>query len=185
MVRAFIAVHIDEKIIQKLVDVQKSFPSGEVGLKIVKPENIHLTMKFLGEIPDDKIGAVSHAIEVAASDFPKFSARVQGIGVFPTIRQMRVIWAGVSECREQMIELQRRIDVALQPLGFKPEKDFHPHATIARVKFVKEKDMLVDFIKGKSNEDYGVTEVNNVELIQSQLTPKGPIYSPLATVRLF
>jgi 2'-5' RNA ligase len=184
MVRAFIAVDINESVREKLVAVQGLLLTAEARLKLVEPPNIHLTLKFLGEVPEEKIGPISKTIEEAASGFQKFNAHIKGIGVFPSLHHIRVIWAGVSEGREQMVELQRKIDVALQPLGFRLERDFHPHATIARVKFVRERTRLVDFIKGKTNEDFGATEVECVKLKRSTLTPKGPIYSTLAEIKL-
>jgi 2'-5' RNA ligase len=184
VVRAFIAVDLNESVREKLVAVQGLLPTAAARLKPVEPPNIHLTLKFLGEVPEEKIGAITKATEEAASGFQKFNVHIKGIGVFPSLHNIRVIWAGISEGRERVIELQRKIDVALQPLGFRLERDFHPHATLARVKFVRERARLVDFIKGKSNEDFGVTEVDSVELKQSTLTPKGPIYSTLTEIKL-
>jgi 2'-5' RNA ligase len=184
MVRAFIAVEINEDVRKKLVTLQGMLPTSQAKLKLVEPENIHLTLKFLGEVAEEKVKAIAKAMGGAVSGFRKFNVSIKGIGVFPSLHHIRVIWAGVSEGREQIIDLQRKIDTALQPLGFRLERDFHPHATLARVKFVRERTPLVEFIKGRIAEDFGETEVQAVELKQSRLTPEGPIYTTLAKVGL-
>jgi 2'-5' RNA ligase len=184
MVRVFVAVKIGEGIRQKLAALQNSLPSSAAGLKLVEPDNIHLTLKFLGEVPLEKTGQITQAIVDGVSGLQKFNAYMKGVGAFPGLNQVRVIWAGVTDGQDQFIELQRRIDAALQPLGFELEKGFHPHATIARVKFIKDKAKLLSFIKEKSGEDFGDIAVESVELKQSNLTPKGPIYSTLAEIKL-
>ncbi len=182
MVRAFVAIGLNEEIRQKLISVQGSLPAA--GLKLVEPENIHLTLKFLGEVPEEKIVDVTKNLESAVSGVQKFNTRIKGIGVFQSLRNMRVIWAGVDEGREKIIEIQRKIDSSLKNLGFVLDDSFHPHATIARVKFVKDKVNLVESIKERTNEDFGLVEVSGIELKQSKLTPQGPIYSTLAEIKL-
>lgn len=184
MVRSFVAVELEDEIRRRLIAAQNAIPSAGAKLKLVEPQNIHLTMKFLGEVPEEKIGEIDESLKEAASGFQKFPARVKGIGVFPGLSYIKVMWAGVSEGREQIIELQKKVDAALQPLGFRLDKRFHPHATIARVKFVKDKGKLVEFIKERADEDFGEMEVQGLTLKQSTLTPKGPIYSTLADVAL-
>jgi len=184
MPRAFVAIDIDEVIRQRLVAVQQQLTATGAQLKLVEPENIHVTMKFLGDVPDDKISAVADALRVAAGGAKPFDINVRGIGVFPNLRYMRVIWAGVVDGRDAVIAIQRSVDRELQKLGFPPERDFVPHLTLARVKTAHRKEQLAASIKELGNMEFGVTRAQAVELKQSTLTSKGPIYSTLSRIEL-
>jgi len=184
MPRAFVAIDINEAVRQKLIAIQQQLATTGAQLKLVEPGNIHVTMKFLGDVPSDKISAVADALRVAASGAQSFDINVRGIGVFPNLRYIRVVWAGVVDGRDAVIALQRNIDRELQKLGFSPEHDFVPHLTLARVKTAKHKEQLVSFSKEMSDMEFGVTRAQAVELKQSTLTPKGPIYSTLASIEL-
>lgn len=184
MVRAFIGIDIDEAVRHKLVAAQEQLQATGAQLKLVEPPNIHVTMKFLGEVPEDKIGAIADALKRAAAGTGQFDIRVKGIGVFPNLRYIRVVWAGVAEGRDEVIGLYQKIDREVQPLGFRPERDFVPHMTVARVKTAKQKERLAAFVKEMNDAEFGVTRAQAVELKQSTLTPKGPIYSTLARIEL-
>ncbi|MDI6884364.1 MAG: RNA 2',3'-cyclic phosphodiesterase [Hadesarchaea archaeon] len=184
MVRAFIGIDIDEAVRQKLVAAQGQLAATGAQLKLVEAQNIHVTVKFLGEIPDDKISTVAEALVRGAAGTGQFDVRVKGIGVFPNPHYIRVIWAGVDEGRDEVIDLQRKIDRELGPLGFRPERGFVPHLTIARVKTAKQKERLAAFVKEMADAEFGVTRAQAVELKQSTLTPKGPIYGTLARAEL-
>jgi 2'-5' RNA ligase len=184
MLRAFIAIEIDEAVRQKLVAAQQQLANTGAQLGLVGPENIHVTMKFLGDIREDQIGAITDAVQATVAGVGPFDIGVRGIGVFPDLRYIRVIWAGVSDGREQVTSIQRRIDQNLAKLGFKPERDFVPHLTIARVKSAAGKERLTKFLKNMTNVEFGSCRVGAVELKQSTLTPKGPIYSTLAHIEL-
>ncbi len=184
MVRAFIGIDIDEVVRHKLVATQEQLQATGAQLKLVEPPNIHVTMKFLGEVPEDKIGAIAEALKRAAAGTGQFDIRVKGIGVFPNLRYIRVVWAGVAEGRDEIIGLYQKIDREVQPLGFRPERDFVPHMTVARVKTPKQKERLAAFVKEMNDAEFGVTRAQAVELKQSTLTPKGPIYSTLARIEL-
>jgi 2'-5' RNA ligase len=184
MPRSFIAIDIDEAVRRRLVAAQQQLASTGGELKLVEPENIHVTMKFLGDVPDNKIGAVADALRAAAEGAQPFDITVRGIGVFPNLRYMRVIWAGVADGRDAVIAIQRSVDRELQKLGFPPERDFVPHLTLARVKTAKRKEQLAATIKEIGKMEFGVTRARAVELKQSTLTSKGPIYSTLARIEL-
>lgn len=184
MPRAFVAIDIDEAVRQKLVAAQEQLAATGAQLKLVEPPNIHVTMKFLGEVPEDKIEAIADAMRKATAGAVSFDIDVRGVGVFPNLRYIRVIWAGVAGGRDEVIGIQQKIDQELQPLGFRRERDFVPHLTIARVKTAKQKERLATFIKEMTDAEFGVTRAQAVELKQSTLTSKGPIYSTLAQIKL-
>jgi len=184
MVRAFIGIDIDEAVRQKLAAAQDQLQTTGAQLKLVEPPNIHVTMKFLGEVSEDRVGEIAEALKRAATGTGQFDIGVKGIGVFPNLRYIRVVWAGVAEGSDEVIGLHQGIDRELGLLGFRSERDFVPHLTIARVKTAKQKERLAAFVKEMVDVEFGVTRAQAVELKQSTLTPKGPIYSTLARVEL-
>lgn len=184
MTRMFVAAEVEESVRGKLVMAQEQLAKTGADLKLVEPENVHVTMKFLGEVPEEKTSAIVDALKRAAAGTGGFEANVKGIGVFPSLNYVRVVWAGVAEGGEKFIELQKKIELELQPLGFRQEKDFVPHLTLARVRTARGRDRLAAFVKEKGSEEFGVTQVKAVELKQSKLTPSGPVYSTLARVEL-
>lgn len=182
--RAFIAIDINDNVRQKLVEAQEKIEKTKSAkIKFVEPENLHLTLKFLGEITEEQAEEIKRVLEIVAKKHKKHSVRVKGIGVFPNYNYVRVIWAGV-ENDEEIKKIAKEIDNALFKLGFKREKDFVSHITIGRVKFVKDKVELMLALKELSNEEFGEFEVSAIELKKSTLTPKGPIYETLARFEL-
>jgi 2'-5' RNA ligase len=184
MMRAFVGIDINEAVRQNLLAAQRQLTGTGAQMKLVEPENIHVTMKFLGDIREDQTGAITEALRAAAEGVKSFEISVRGVGAFPNISYIRVIWAGVSDGREQIISIQKRIDQNLAKLGFKPERDFVPHLTLARVKSAAGKEKLVSFLKTMTNAEFGSSRADAIELKQSTLTPKGPIYSALARIEL-
>ena len=184
MVRAFVAIDVNEDVRRKLVAAQEQLSATGAQLKLVEPSNIHVTMKFLGEVPDHRIDEIANALRNAAAGVKRFVISVRRIGVFPNLRYIRVVWAGVAGGRDEVIDLQRRIDRELRPLGFAPERDFVPHLTLARVKSAARREELVAAVKRMSTIEFGASEVYAIELKQSTLTSKGPIYSTLAQIEL-
>ena len=182
MPRAFVAIDISEEVRRKLVEAQQRFQATGAQLKLVEPPNIHVTMKFLGEVPEDKISAVAEAVRAAVKGVEPFDVYVRGLGVFPSPKYIRVVWAGVAEGRENIIAIQRSLDRELGKLGFRPERDFVPHLTLARVKAPRHREKLIALIEGMAEAEFGVTRAGAIELKQSTLTSKGPIYSTLALV---
>jgi 2'-5' RNA ligase len=147
------------------------------GLRLVKPELVHVTIKFLGDVPDGNVGHVTDAL--GRVTFAPFPVRVLGMGAFPG-RAVRVVWLGLTG---NFQELYLNVEQALQPLGFLPEaRGFSPHVTLGRVTRPNEEmnrrlcDRIVDF----SSSDLGSFTVDRFYLKKSTLTPGGPIYEDLA-----
>ncbi len=144
-------------------------------VKWVEEENLHLTLKFLGEVKEERVEEISRVLREIRRSEKRFELSLEDIGAFPSERSPRVIWIGVGKGREEIIRLQERIEEGLTPLGFKKEeRGFHPHLTIARVKKRADFKELFD-LSYKSR----VFLVDSVTLFKSTLTPKGPIYEPL------
>ncbi len=182
--RAFIAIEINDEVREKLVEVQERIAKTKAAkIKFVEPENLHLTVKFLGEITGEQAEEIGRILAGIAKKHKKHRVRVRGIGVFPNPGYIRVIWAGI-ENDSGIKAIAEDVEREMRKLGFRKEKNFVAHITIGRVKFVRDKLELAAALKGLANEDFGEFEVNAVELKKSTLTPKGPIYETVARFEL-
>lgn len=173
--RVFVAVDIPKGVMEDLKEIQKYLREAE--LKPVK--DFHLTLKFLGEVSEPRVEEVKEALKQIK--FKSFKAQLTEIGVFPNPNYVRVVWVGVSP--EDFISLQKQVDNSLEKLGFKKDNRFHPHLTLARVKFVKDKENFKK-IFGNIKIEKREFEVNEFKLIKSTLTREGPIYEDLAVFKL-
>ncbi|MCX6695911.1 MAG: RNA 2',3'-cyclic phosphodiesterase [Candidatus Altiarchaeota archaeon] len=178
--RCFIAVECPLEVRERLSLVQKEL-SGLGDMKLVEFDNMHLTLKFLGEVDAGKVSDVSDALKRVQNN--QFTLNVRGIGVFPSLGYVRVVWAGVED-NGLTAELAVRVDDALRPLGFPPEEKFHPHVTLARVRGVGDKRKVVEFIGGRSDSVFGSYIVGKFLLMESALSPKGPKYKKIAEFTL-
>ncbi len=181
--RAFIAIDVNEGVRNNLVKAQERVGTKAAKIKFVEPENLHITIKFLGEINEATAEEVKKALAEIAKKYRKHRVRVKGIGVFPNPNYVRVIWAGI-ENDEGIKAIARDVEREMRRLGFKKDKDFVAHITIGRVKFVRDKLELEMALKDLANEDFGEFDVEAIELKKSTLTPKGPIYETVARFEL-
>jgi len=174
-IRSFVAVELPAEIRSQVAEIQRhvSVP----GLRMVKPDLVHITMKFLGDVPPSKVEEVRLAL--AAIRFPAFQARVTGVGAFPG-RSVRVLWLGAEGPFD---ELAAEVESALHPLGFEREKRrFSAHATLARVSYPSREitEALRPWMERFARLDLGEFSVDQFFLKKSTLTPGGPIYENLA-----
>lgn len=173
--RVFIGIKIppNDKIL-KVLESLKKFG----GMKHVEPENIHICLKFLGEVDEEKIEDVKKVLD-GLSGFGSFKIKLKSIGAFPSQNFIRVIWIGATS--DKLISLAKLIDSELGMHGFRKEtREFTPHITLARVKKKPVEDIKQIF----SDEEFGDFEAKEVELIQSMLKPTGPEYVTLHKVAL-
>jgi len=182
MIRSFIAVDIKEEIKRRILSkIQDILKSRDPSLKLVQPENIHITLHFLGEINSVMINQISKEIDHIS--FNPFLVGIRGIGVFPSLRRIRVVWAGIKKGALELETLFYQIEKRIVKLGFSSnQKKYSPHLTIARMKARRTNDRLIQSIKEFEDYDFGFTKVDSLELKRSVLTPRGPIYSTLHKV---
>ena len=182
MIRSFIAFDIDdEQTLRNITKVQNVLRETGADLKLVKPENIHVTMKFLGNSPKTIVDGIHGEMKKIA--FTPFKIEIKGLGAFPNLRRIRVIWTGIREGARDLREIYNQLEFNLRALGFEPDKKgFSPHLTIARVRTGRNKDSLIRCIEQLADQEFGVIEAKCLRLKRSVLTPKGPIYSILREV---
>jgi len=180
--RLFIAIQLPNKIKEKLVEIQKFIaPLGK--LKLVEKENLHLTLYFLGEVEKEKVNMLYCNLK-NLSDISSFTLSLKGIGSFPSISYPRVIWVGVEEGKEEVYLLHSKINECLTSIGFKSEKSYHPHVTLARLKILREKKRWTEVVEKYASTHVGEFKVSEWVLMESKLTKKGPKYSVLHNFKL-
>jgi len=179
-IRCFVAVECGgDELAAKFTDVRRMLEATRADVKFVEPENVHLTLRFLGEIEPSLVEQVSQVVK--ETNFQPFSARLEGVGVFPNLRRPRVVWAGISEGVSQLAEVWKDVDTKLSGLGFERERrGFSPHITIGRVRSGRNRERLVEELSTLSDYVFGDLQVDRVVLKKSVLTPRGPIYTTLA-----
>jgi 2'-5' RNA ligase len=158
--------------------------SANADIKFVEPGNLHLTLKFLGEIKDNLVDDIHNRMEESFKDFSRFEVQLRGVGVFPSLRYIKVVWVGIEENKEKLAKMQESLEDNISNLGFKKEGRFKPHLTIGRVKSPRNKDKLAEIITTMKDKEIDMIRVDRVLLKKSVLTPKGPIYTTLREVML-
>lgn len=182
--RTFIAVEIGQDSKDKLAKLEDEFKRIAADVKWVKPDNIHITLKFLGEVPAGDIEKINKAVETATQKFKTFEINLREVGGFPSLKNPRVIWVGVEEGKEELIRLSQSVDRELSSLGFPPEeRDFVPHLTIGRVKSSKNIKELAQKIDKHQNANFGQGIVDKVLIMESNLNLKGPTYSVIKEIK--
>jgi len=166
--RLFLAISIPAELRRRLFEASQGLRKlGQ--MKLVEEENVHVTLKFLGEAEPEP---VIKALGLVKSS--PFEVSLKGIGVFPNTDYIKVIWAGCEKGVQEIITLHKQIESVLT--NFEKDRDFHPHATIARVSFPKDKERLVKFLETSKEREFGSFEVMSFDLMRSQLFREGPKY---------
>ncbi len=180
--RSFIAVEIGE--FSELARFSDELRRTDTPLKMVNLKNLHITLKFLGDIEESQVSGIEEVIRSAVSGIGPFTMKVEDTGAFPNLGRISVVWAGISGA-DPLGEIAGKIDAGLHDLGFKKEKrGFSPHVTIARVRGGRNKERLVAVIHKFEKVEFGQTAVDKIILKKSVLTPQGPIYSDVLAVDL-
>ena len=187
--RCFIAVELPEEVKAGLSRLQTKLKSGDqFPVKWVGPYSIHLTLKFLGDVNADMTGPITEAMKEGAQGVAPLQLEIKGVGVFPNLRRVQVIWVGISGEVEKLLQLQKGIESGLAELGFAPEaRAFTPHLTLGRVReraSPDEQQKLGELIASTKFETALAFPVNAINLIRSQLTREGAIYSRISSVKL-
>ncbi|MBD3303956.1 RNA 2',3'-cyclic phosphodiesterase [Candidatus Woesearchaeota archaeon] len=174
--RLFIAFDVSEQVKNYLKGLQKHFPRDS---KFNLVKEFHMTLKFFGDVGDDKVDSIKACLSNIG--FAQFTAKTSGICVFPDEKMIRVVWVGL-EPKDRIVALQQEIEKALLDMFPKDER-FHPHITLARVKFVKDKKDFVEKLKKIPVKEIEFP-VNSFKLIKSTLTPDGAVYEDVAEFSL-
>jgi 2'-5' RNA ligase len=176
--RLFLAIDIPNSAREKITEAQSFFRTLNLDAVWVKPANVHLTVKFLGDTPSDLIPAIKERIAEIAKSSPPFSVTLGKVGVFPNVSRPRVLWVGLEDREDHLNSLKIRVEKEMASLGFPPDKQkpVH-HLTLGRIKSGKNKERLKKALQSAQSIEMAPFEVSSVQLIKSELSPKGSIYS--------
>ncbi len=189
-IRSFVAIELDDTLKKGLVETQNLLRSKGIAEQVrwVKPGGIHLTLKFLGKVPAERINDIVVAITGASRGIGPFALTFGGLGCFPTPSRPNVIWIGVDGDTKTLAHLQESIESSLALLGYPPEKrKYSPHLTLGRVARrveTEERRRLGGLIGMQSVDRLGQMTVHQVSLMQSELSPTGAVYTRLAAIDL-
>jgi 2'-5' RNA ligase len=188
-IRSFIAIELPEEAKKGLARLRKELERDEHKfVKWVDPGGIHLTLKFLGNIPSKRVTEITEAMGKAVQGISPFRLEISGLGAFPSLKQARVLWVGIGGELDQLSTLQQNIDSVLAALGFaREERPFVPHLTLARIRegaSPPERRSFGELVGSSVFEDKYPVEVEAIKLMRSQLTPTGAHYTCLSVVGL-
>jgi len=189
-IRTFVAIELDDALKAGLRQVQEQLKSANVSRigRWVSPDSVHLTFKFLGNVPVGRVEEIAQAIKRACASFAPFSISLAAAGCFPNARRPRVIWVGIGGDVEPLKRLQRSVDSELSNIGFAVEKRrFHPHLTLARIRDrarPREREAMGELISTAKLDASVSMTVREISLMRSDLQPSGAVYTCLAAIAL-
>ena len=184
--RLFLAIELDTAVKKSIELIQKKLKETGADVGWVKPQNIHLTLKFLGETGVEKIDPIKKTMEACAQVFSAFILTIHGAGYFPEHGQMRIVWLSLEEGKNESTRIAQELENKMAEIGFKKEdREFSAHITIGRVR--SEGNLFALKKKLKSFQDFKIPiaqTVTHITLFKSTLTPQGPAYEALETFSL-
>ncbi len=180
MIRTFVAVDLPPGVRGQLAGFMEKLKGSQAQVTWVKADRIHLTLKFLGNVSEDLIPAVSQALDRAGEAMEPFTVTAGGCGAFPSMKNMRVVWVGIESGFERLQRLQRMVEDVLSGLGFETEaRPFKAHLTLGRVKGRTRLGRLQEALVAQKGFRTEAFDVSEIVLYKSDLRPEGPRYTPL------
>ncbi|MCU4972008.1 RNA 2',3'-cyclic phosphodiesterase [Halobacteria archaeon AArc-m2/3/4] len=176
--RLFVSVDVPDELTDAVVDLQNEFADAD-GLNLTDPSQAHLTLKFLGDVEADRLPDLRRELAgaVVDADVGPFTARFEGLGVFPSLEYISVVWLGVEDGSEELTRLHETIEERTTAMGFEPEShEFTPHVTLARMEHASGKERVQRLVR-EHNPVVGETTVESIHLTESTLTEDGPVYT--------
>lgn len=187
-VRTFIAINLPAEVRRRLGAFQEQLRQAAPGqgVRWTEPEQIHLTLRFLGNVPEPELPQLSQALTQACQSARPFELEAQGAGAFPDLKRPRILWIGLVGAVTALVQLQAAVLEATRNWGELEDRPFHPHLTLGRVKTPEPRLLarLSAALQQASSAAFGQWPVHQVELMRSDLSPAGPRYTVLAEARL-
>jgi len=182
--RVFVALEVPrESVITEMISVQDELRKTQADLKIVTRENLHFTVKFLGEISEWQAREADKRLKSLDLNHP--AVTIEGVGAFPSLGHPSVIWAGVAPAdRGKIVPIAERVIAELRGIGEEDSRPFQPHITLARVRSAAKRETLVSFLRLNATHKFGSAELTHLKLKSSELTPRGPVYADVGVYPL-
>ena len=184
--RTFIAIEIPEEIKAEMAGIQDQLRSASVvDAGWTRPEGIHLTLKFLGEVPEANVPQMMNALTAVTAGTDMFRLDLAGVGTFPNPGSARVVWIGVEGDIDRLLKLQAAVEDAMDHLGFEREnRKFTPHLTLARIKFIRSRKAWLSALDSVKDIRLPSFLVNAISLMKSELKPSGAVYTEIGRTEL-
>jgi len=180
-IRTFLALDLDAPIRDRLTAAARGLPQVDSRIRWVAPENLHVTLKFLGDVPETDVAEVCNAVVALAGRIEPFDFDVSHLRCIPPAGKVRMVWADVREPTGRMASVFEQAEAALSGLGFPRERrGFRPHVTLGRVKLTRNAAGLRAAAAQYADTLFGSQRAGGVVVYRSELTPRGPIYTPMA-----
>lgn len=180
--RAFVAADIEPD--ERLKDILAGLRRSGADLKVVRPELMHVTLKFLGDTEESVVDDIASRIGDAVRGTHPFDVKLVGMGAFPSLSNIRVVWVGMQDSGV-LAQIAQRLDESLGELGFEPDKKgFKPHLTVARARGPSKMGAVQGMLKEKAASDFGTYRIGSIRLKKSVLGPQGPTYSDVREIPL-
>jgi 2'-5' RNA ligase len=182
--RCFIAINLDDSLRNEIDESTTGLKTGTWDVKWVPSENLHVTLKFLGETPEDRLKEIHEKLQEISSRHEPCHLHLHSVGLFPDKKRPRVVWIDMEDS-EGLIKLQEDVEESFVSIGFKNDiRHFSPHLTIGRVRSLKGKDSLLREMEKLRDKDFGNIGVNKISLMKSELRPTGARYTMVAEYHL-
>jgi 2'-5' RNA ligase len=179
MRRTFIAIKIEpgDRLLQAYTKLQNELKNEKI--KWVDDENFHTTLFFLGDTSEEMISRVKQALAGLTPAFEAFDINLYGMGVFKNLKKPRVLWAGIREF-EPLEKIKQAVDQKMSQLGYTPdEREFRPHLTLARIKWIEDKNKLEHLLLEYEQQQWQKTRISELIYYESKLQRSGPVYTPI------
>jgi 2'-5' RNA ligase len=179
--RTFLALDIGDDVRQALATLEAELTPPQARIRWVRPENLHVTVRFLGDVSDAVLADVCQRSASAVAGVERFSVDITGVRCVPARGPVRMIWAGVDDPSGRLAEVYRRLDEALAGLPVQRERRaYRPHVTLARVKHVPSAGSLRQAVQARAGRDFGSARGREITVYTSRLTPQGSVYTPVS-----
>lgn len=181
--RCFVAIDLSENIKEKITEITKELKKQDVDVKFVESQNLHITVKFLGEVSEEQVKEISNIAKEVLSPVKQFKINIKGLGYFGSPNYIRTLWVGISDGKEKLHMLIETVNKKLFHIrkeGYAPSA----HITIGRVRSGKNKEKLLETIEKLKDVKIGEMVVKEIKLKQSELTREGPVYTDIETFDL-
>lgn len=184
-IRLFVAIELPEEQRRRLARIQDSLKRTLPSVRWVRPANIHLTLKFLGDMPERDLPRVKEIVSECARGIPQLRICLVGIDAFPGPQSPRVIWVGVKEESGGLRQIAQRLENLFEGMGVEKEnRSFNPHLTLGRVKERGRESAYATVLPRHKDEEAGDMMAGEISLVRSDLSPEGPTYTTIHTARL-
>jgi 2'-5' RNA ligase len=185
-VRTFLALDIDEHVRSRLAELPEQIDTGRAKVRWVTPRNLHITLRFLGNVADDVLHTTCELVAATAAEIAPFDFAVRGLQCMPPHgRRLRMIWARVRDLGQSILPLYERLEIPCDGLGLPGEdRAYKPHITLGRIKFARNPGKIRSQVEALGERDFGLVHAHEVVAYTSALTREGPVYTAVARAPL-